>query len=299
MVTSGFEASSAHMDQKRSCPACGGYRNMLDGVGFVRCLSCSSVYALFPVPHSITIRISQVDPGTTNRGWWQRQPQVRRGLPPDESWAPLGFLLPDRFCHVMAIVPPALRTADNQFEKAVVTLGEYHFDDNFQAREAISVYAPDFSSVSSQPLDVIKLVGILNAHHSPLTAMVSFRKHLAVSGTLLVFVPKYIAAAPVSVLRKLLPGEFGLSSMQTVRALEVGWIAFSREGLRALATSAGFRKIHVVDVSRQTAARAYLGVGPRWLSTEFWTDRVLGSRTRQLGLKVNPEGSWLALIAVK
>jgi hypothetical protein len=299
MVISGFEASSGHNDQKRTCPACGGYRNRSSGDGFVRCLSCSSVYALFPVPRGIDIRASQIDPGSSNRVRWQRQHLVRRGLPSDASWAPLGFLLPDRLCHVLALVPPALGAVDNQFEKAVVHVGEYHFNDDFQGREPISVYAPDLLSAASQLLNAVKLVGILNAHHSPLTAMVSFRKRLAVSGTLLVFVPKYIAAAPVSFFRLLVPGEFGLSSMKTVRAPEVGWIGFSREGLRALATSAGFRKIHVLDVSRQTAARAYLGGGSGWLSTDFWTDRVLGSRSRQLGLKVNPEGSWLALIAVK
>ena len=299
MVTSGIEARPAHSDQKRSCPACGGHRSIPAEVGLVRCLSCSSIYALFPIARGITIRSSQVDPVSSDQGWLQRRPHVRRGLPSDAGWAPLGFLLPDRLCHVLAIAPPALGAADNQFEKAVVHLGEYHFDDDFQAREPISVYAPDLSNFASQPFNAIKLVGILNAHHSPLTALVSFRKRLAVSGAILVFVPKYIAARPFSFFRGLASGEFGVSSMQTVRAPEVGWIGFSREGLRALATSAGFRKIHVVDVSRHTAARAYLGGGPGWLSTEFWTDRLLGSRTRQLGLKVNPGGSWLALIAIK
>jgi hypothetical protein len=299
MVTSGLETRGTFGDQKRGCPACGGYRSIPNGAGFVRCLGCSTIYALFPIPRSISIRSSQIAPGRPGRLWWQSRPQVRRGLPSDTSWAPLGFLLPDRLCHILAVVPPALGPADCQFERALVDIGEYHFDDDFQAREPISVYAPDLSSLVSEPLNAIKLVGILNAHHSPLTALVSFRKRLTTSGVLLVFVPKYIAAKPFSVFRGLAPSEFGLSSIQTVKAPEVGWIGFSREGIRSLAASAGFRRVHVVDISRQTAARAYLDSVPGWLSAGFWADYVPGSRRRQLGLPVDPRGSWLALIAVK
>lgn len=291
-------ARPGSLDLKRSCPACGSYRNAKSEIETLRCLSCGTSYVIFPLPCEVEFEATKVDLSSPRaRGFgvlMHRKPGHAR-----RRTQPFYRLLPERSCHVLAVVPSALESRVCSIANVQVSMNAYRVVTASEPGGSVSRFQTVVSSAQPESYDAVLMEGALQVNQSPVALMSHVHSALVVGGYVAVCVPKRMSFQKRPRLTGRAPFAAQARAERQPQDSQIGWIAFSEQGLQSLAKVAGFAQVQVLVISARTAQTLLLASPKLHPVLDLWTDALLGKRDERTGLRHNPFGAWLLLIARK